>query len=128
MKYVITESQYNKLTEQRKSFVERFIEVKYPEMGRLRKRQTKNMSFGRGYKYFDPKTNDVLFHVVSGGPVYWEGGDVTRPKYPGVRLYVDYDLYNDLEGYLGNFDDELLKWFNETYKQQTDRVIRGIVR
>jgi hypothetical protein len=84
------------------------------------------MSFGRGYKFFDPKTNDVLFHIVSGGPVYWEKGGSTRFAYPGVRLYVDSQLYNELESYLGNFEEELLKWFNETYEQDADRVIQGI--
>lgn len=126
MKLIITESQYSKLTEQRKSFIQSFIETKFPEMGRLRKRQTNKMSFGRGYKFFNPRTNDVLFHVVSGGPVYWEIGGSTRPAYPGVRLYVDGTLYNELENYLGNFEEELLKWFNETYKQDADRVIQGI--
>jgi hypothetical protein len=96
-------------------------------MGRLRKRPTKNMKLGYGYKYFDPKTKDVLFHVVSGGPVYWEGGGVTRPKYPGVRLYVESNLYKELKSYFGNFDEPLLKWFNETYKQDADNVIEGIV-
>jgi hypothetical protein len=102
------------------------METKFPEMGRLRKRPTKNMMFGSGYKYFDPKTNDVLFHVVSGGPVYWKGGGEFEPKYPGVRLYVDSVLYRQLENYLGEFEPELLKWFNETYNQQVDRVIGGI--
>lgn len=126
MKLIITESQYRKLTEQRKSFIQSFIETKFPEMGRLRKRQTNNRMFGRGHKYFDPKTNNVLFHTVSGGPVYWKSGGETEPKYPGIRLYVDGTLYNELENYLGNFEDELLKWFNETYKQDADRVIQGI--
>lgn len=126
MKYVITESQYKKLTEQQKSFIQTFMETKFPEMGKLRKRQTKKMSFGRGYKYFDPKTNDVLFHVVSGGPVYWRKGGDTRPVFEGIRLYVDSSLYDSLENYIGNFEEELLRWFNETYKQDADRVIRGI--
>ena len=126
MKYIIRESQYNKLTEQRKSFIQTFMETKFPEMGRLRKRQTKKMSLGQGYKYFNPKTNEVLFHVVSGGPVFWEKGGGTRPAYPGVRLYVDSELYRQLGNYLGEFESELLKWFNETYKQHVDRVIQGI--
>jgi hypothetical protein len=127
MKYIMTESQYGKLTEQRKSIIERFFEVAYPEIGKLRKRPTKNMKLGQGYKYFDPKTKDVLFHVVSGGPVYWEGGGVTTPVYPGVRLYVESNLYNSLENFIGDFEEELLNWFNMTYKQESDRVIRGIV-
>ena len=89
MKILVKESQYRKLTEQRKSFIQSFIETKFPEMGRLRKRPTKSMSFGSGYKFFNPKTNKVLFHVVSGGPVFWEKGGETRPAYPGIRLYVD---------------------------------------
>jgi len=125
MKYVITETQYNFLTEQRKSVIQHYFDNKYPEMKSLKKRPTYNRFFGRGFKYFDPNSKEVLFHVVSGGPVYWEGGN-TRPKYPGVRLYVDDNLYSDLKGYLGNFEDDLLKWFNETYKQNTDRVIEGI--
>lgn len=124
MKYVITESQYKKLTEQKKNIVQTFMDAKYPEMNRLRKRPTKSMSFGQGYKFFNPKNNDVLFHVVSGGPVFWDMGNGTTPAYPGIRLYVDFDLYDTLEGYLGDFEDKLLKWFNETYKQQADRVIR----
>lgn len=126
MKYVITETQYKKLTEQKKSFIQTFMETKFPEMGRLRKRQTNSRTFGRGYKFFNPKNNDVLFHVVSGGPVFWDRGNGTTPAYPGVRLYVESGLYETLEGYLGDFENELLKWFNETYKQQADRVIRGI--
>ena len=126
MKYKITESQYGKLTEQRKSFIQTFMETKFPEMGRLRKRQTRNMRFGHGYKFFDPKTNDVLFHVVSGGPVYWKGSGETEPKYPGVRLYVDWKLSQELSSYFGNFDEPLLKWFNETYKQDADSVKHGI--
>lgn len=103
-----------------------FIEYKFPEMKRLRKRQTSNMMFGRGYKFFNPKNNDVLFHVVSGGPVYLKKNGGTEPKYPGVRLYVDSKLYDEMEGYLGNFENSLLEWFNETYNQNTDNVIRGI--
>jgi hypothetical protein len=125
MKYVITETQYKKLTEQKKNIVQPFMDVKYPEMNRLRKRPTKSMSFGQGYKFFNPKNNDVLFHVVQGGPVYFQRGE-SSPAYPGIRLYVDFDLYDALEGYLGVFEDKLLKWFNEKYKQQADRVIRGI--
>jgi hypothetical protein len=120
MKVIITE-------QQRKHIIHQFIEDLSPNIGKLRKRPTKNMKLGYGYKYFDPKTKDVLFHVVSGGPVYWEGGGVTRPKYPGVRLYVETNLYNQLKSYFGNFDEPLLKWFNETYKQDADNVIEGIV-
>jgi len=119
MKIIITE-------QQRKNIIQTFIEGRFPEMGRLRKRQTKNMNFGRGYKYFDPKTNDVLFHIVSGGPVYWKGDGETEPKYPGIRLYVDGKLYNELESYFGNFEEPLLKWFNETYNQDANRIIGGI--
>lgn len=127
MKYIINESQYQILTEQKKNIIQMFLDSKYPDMGRLRKRQTNSMSFGRGYKFFDPKNNDVLFHVVWGGPVIWKRGEgTTEPRYPGIRLYVDYDLYKSLENYLGNFDEELLKWFNENYKQNADRVIAGI--
>jgi len=126
MKYIINESQYQLLTEQKKTIIQMFLDSKYPDMGRLRKRQTNSMSFGRGYKFFDPKNNDVLFHVVSGGPVIWKRGEGTEPAYPGIRLYVDYDLYKSLENYLGSFDEELLKWFNENYKQKADRVIAGI--
>ena len=126
MKYIINESQYQLLTEQKKTIIQMFLDSKYPDMGRLRKRQTNSMSFGRGYKFFDPKNNDVLFHVVSGGPVFWERGGGTTPAYPGVRLYVESDLYETLEGYLGDFENELLKWFNENYKQNADRVIAGI--
>jgi hypothetical protein len=126
MKYKITESQYGKLTEQRKSFIQTFMETKFPEMGRLGKRQTRNMRFGNGYKFFDPKTNDVLFHVVSGGPVYWMKGGDTKPVFEGIRLYVDSSLYDSLENYIGNFEEELLRWFNDTYKQQENRVISGI--
>jgi hypothetical protein len=128
MKYVITETQYNFLTEQRKSVIQHFLDNKYPGMKRLRKRPTKNMMFGNGFKYFNPDSKEVLFHVVSGGPVYWKGGGVTEPKYPGVRLYVDSQLYRDLEGYLGIIEDDLLKWFNETYKQNADRVTMGVTR
>ena len=104
-----------------------FLDSKYPDMGRLRKRQTNRKMFGDGYKFFNPKNNDVLFHVVWGGPVIWKRGEgTTEPRYPGIRLYVDYDLYKSLENYLGNFDEELLKWFNENYKQNADRVIAGI--
>ena len=126
MKYIINESQYQILTEQKKNIIQMFLDSKYPDMGRLRKRQTNSKMFGSGYKFFDPKNNDVLFHVVWGGPVFWERGGGTTPAYPGVRLYVESDLYETLEGYLGDFENELLKWFNENYKQQADRVIRGI--
>jgi hypothetical protein len=126
MKYIITESQYGKLIEQRKNLVQTFMETKFPEMGRLRKRQTRNMTLGHGYKFFNPKTNDVLFHVVSGGPVYHVKGGETKPLYEGIRLYVNSSLYESLENYIGNFKEELLQWFNETYKQQTNRVMRGI--
>ena len=126
MKYIITESQYNFLTEQRKSVIQYYFDSKYPGMKRLRKRPTNNRFFGRGFKYFDPDSNEVLFHLVSGGPSIYEKGDGYRPLYPGIRLYVDNDLYRDLENYLGNFEDDLLKWFNETYKQDADRIIPGI--
>jgi hypothetical protein len=42
-------------------------------------------------------------------------------------LYVETNLYNQLKSYFGNFDEPLLKWFNETYKQDADNVIEGIV-
>ena len=84
------------------------------------------MRFGHGYKFFGPKTNDVLFHVVSGGPVYWMKGGDTKPVFEGIRLYVDSSLYDSLENYTGNFEEELLRWFNETYKQDADSVKHGI--
>jgi hypothetical protein len=119
MKVIITE-------QQQKHIVHQFIEDLSPNIGKLKKRPTKSMSFGRGYKYFNPQSKEVLFHVVSGGPVVWEKGGNTRPAYPGVRLYVDRKLYNEINSYFGNVDELLLKWFNETYKQETDRVIGGI--
>ena len=125
MKYIINESQYQLLTEQKKNIIQMFLDSKYPDMGRLRKRQTNSKMFGSGYKFFDPKNNDVLFHVVWGGPVIWTRNEM-KPAYPGIRLHVDYDLYKSLENYLGNFEEELLKWFNENYKQNADRVIAGI--
>jgi hypothetical protein len=119
MKVIITE-------QQRKHIIHWFIEDLSPNISKLRKRPTKSMSFGQGYKYFDPQTKDVLFHVVSGGPVYWKGGGETEPKYPGVRLYVNSEIYDELKNYFGNIDEQLLKWFNETYKQDADRVIGWI--
>ena len=119
MNFIITE-------EQQKNIVQRFVEVLYPNMGKLKKRPTKSMSFGSGYKYYNPQTKEILFHVVSGGPVFWEKGGNTRPAYPGVRLYIDSKLYNKINSFLGDVDESLLKWFNETYKQETDRVIPGI--
>jgi hypothetical protein len=119
MKVIITE-------QQQKNIIHWFIEDSHHNIGKLKKRPTKSMSFGRGYKYFDPQTKDVLFHVVSGGPVFWEKGGGTRPAYPGVRLYVDRKLYDELKDYFGNVDEQLLKWFNQTYKQDADRVIGGI--
>jgi hypothetical protein len=126
MRYILSEEQYNFLTEQRKSIIQHYFDTKFPGMKRLGKRPTNNRFFGRGFKYFNPDSKEVLFHVVSGGPVYWSGADKTEPKYPGVRLYVDNKIYNDLKSYLGDFENDLLLWFNETYKQGADRVISGI--
>ena len=126
MIYIINETQFKLIKEQKINIVQFFSNLKYPDMGKLRKRKTHNRMFGEGYKFFNTKNGEVLFHVVWGGPVYLkQDGKGVEQRFPGIRLYVDSELYNQFVNYFAD-ENTLLKWFNETYSQSADRIISGI--
>lgn len=126
MKYIVTESQYKILTEDKDNDFEDYLTKRFPKINDL-KMETSNTAFtGLTRSYFDPEKNELYFRVALRTSPDWKPGIGQPVNDEFIRLYVDSSLYDSLENYIGNFEEELLRWFNDTYKEDADRIIPGI--
>lgn len=124
MKYIITESQYKLVTEEKEDF-ETFLLKKFPNIDNLVMRRFNTMGQGLGRKYYDKETDEWALRVVANSSLSWEPGKGSVQSNPFVRLYVSQPIYTYIKKYGMNFEYEMLDWFNKTYEENADAVLRG---
>lgn len=124
MKYIVTESQYNRLTEEKEEF-DSYLKSRYPNIDNLKMSRFNTMGQGLGRKYYDPETEEWLFRVVVKTSPDWESGKGAINSSPFTRLYVTQPLYTYLKKYDLNFDYHMINWFNNVYDENVDAVLRG---
>jgi hypothetical protein len=124
MKYIITESQYNKLSEEQVDF-DSYLKNRYPNIDNLKMSRFNTLGQGIGRKYYDPETEEWLFRVTSSSPPSWESGKGVVPSNPFIRLSVTQPIYTYIKKYGINFEYEMRDWFNKTYDENVNSVLRG---
>jgi hypothetical protein len=125
MKYIITESQYKRLTEENDEDFETFLNKKYPNIGNLKMVRFNTAAQGIGRKYVNPKNNDTVFRVITKLNPNWEEGKGEVSSNPGTPLSVRQNMYNYFRKYGMNFEYYLMDWFNKTYNENVSSVVRG---
>ena len=124
MKYIITESQYKKLTEGHSKDFKTYLEEKYPNISNLLMRRSRSMR-GIVRRYYDPETDKVFFYVNDIQEKSWESNIGTVNKNPYVRLFVEIGVYRYVKKFSYNFEYDLLDWFNSTYNENANAIIKG---
>ena len=124
MKYIITESQYNKLSEEQVDF-DSYLKNRYPNIDNLKMSRFNTLGQGLGRKYYDSETEEWLFRVTSSSPPSWEVGKGVVPSNPFIRLSVTQPIYTYIKKYGINFEYEMRDWFNKTYDENVNSVLRG---
>ena len=124
MKLIITESQYKLLTEKHSNDIKSYLEEKYPNISNLEMKISKGMR-GVIRKYYDPETDKVLFYTNRTPEKGWESNVGSVDKNPYVRLFVERYLYGYVKKFSFNFESDLLEWFNSTYNENADSVLKS---
>lgn len=127
MKYVITESQYNRLTEEKTDF-ESFLTKRFPKIGNLKMERVNPIFSGPSRRYFDPENGQLYFRVVFKTVPSWESGVGGSDTDEFIRLYVSPKIYAYVKKYGMNFEYDLMEWFNQTYDENTNSVLKKVMR
>jgi hypothetical protein len=125
MKYIITESQYNRLNEENDEDFETFLLKKYPNIGDLELKRFNTLGQGLGRKYVNPKNGETIFRVTTKLNPNWEEGKGEVSSNPSTPLSVRQNMYNYFKKYGFNFEFYLMDWFNKTYNENVGSVVRG---
>ena len=124
MKLIITETQYKLLTEKHSKDIKSYLEEKYPNISNLEMKFSKGMR-GVIRKYYDPVTDKVLFYTNRTPEKGWESNLGFVDKNPYVRLFVEISVYKYIKNFSFNFESDLLEWFNSTYDENANSVIKS---
>lgn len=124
MKLIITETQYKLLTEKHSKDIKSYLEEKYPNISNLEMKISRGMR-GVIRKYYDPETDKVLFYTNRTPEKGWKSNVGAVDKNPYVRLFVERYLYGYVKNFSFDFEFELLEWFNSTYNENADSVIKS---
>jgi hypothetical protein len=108
----------------RESVMGKFVESHIPQLNNLkRKSNYSSRLYGSNVIYYDKDSKEYYFRVAEPRDVYY--WDEVEDKYilrnVGKTLYILKDLYNEISDFIPN-DDMILKWFNEKYKQDAERL------
>ena len=108
----------------RESVMGKFVESHIPQLNNLkRKSNYSSRLYGSNVIYYDKDSKEYYFRVAEPRDVYY--WDEVEDKYTlrntGKTLYILKDLYNEISDFIPN-DDMILKWFNEKYKQDAERL------
>ena len=125
MKYIITENQYKRLTEGENNDFESFLTSKFPNINNLKKRYYNTSFSGPIRKYSDPEKDIPYFRVSFKSPPSWESGVGAVGSHPFVRLFVLPKIYTYLKKHGMNFEYDLMEWFNKTYNENVNSVLKG---
>jgi hypothetical protein len=108
----------------RESVMGKFVESHIPQLNNLKKKSNHSSRlYGSNVIYYDKDSKEYYFRVAEPREVYY--WDEVEDKYTlrntGKTLYILKDLYNEISDFIPN-DDMILKWFNEKYKQDAERL------
>lgn len=127
MKYTIKESQYKRLIEGEDNNFESFLTSRFPKISDL-KMERVNKSFTGPYRrYFNPENNKLYFRVVFRIVPNWESGVGTSNTDEFVRLYVSPKIYDYVKKYGINYEYVLMDWFNKTYNENVNSVLKKTI-
>ena len=126
MKYVITESQYNRLTEEKTDF-ESFLTKRFPKIGNLNMERVNTLPSGPNRRYFDPENGQLYFRVVFKIVPNWKSGVGASDTDEFIRLYVSPKIYSYVKKYGMNFEYDLMDWFNQTYDENVNSVLKKVM-
>jgi len=125
MKLIITETQYKKLTESNDNDFDSFITSRFPNIDNLKKNYSNTSFSGPVRRYTDPEKDIPYFRVSFKSPPGWESGVGAVESHPFVRLFVLPKVYTYLKQYGMNFEYDLMEWFNKTYDENVNAVLKG---
>jgi hypothetical protein len=125
MKYIITESQYKKLTESNEDDFESFLLKRFPKINDLKKGYLNTKFQGPYRRYTDPENDNLYFRVVPTIQPTWEPGKGYSNTDEFVRIYVSPKVYTHIKKYGMNYEYDLMDWFNKTYDENVNAVLRG---
>ena len=107
----------------RESVMGKFVESHIPQLNNLKRKSNYTRMYGSNVIYYDKDSKEYYFRVAEPREVYY--WDEVEDKYTlrntGKTLYILKDIYNEISDFIPN-DDMIIKWFNEKYKQDVERL------
>jgi hypothetical protein len=86
------------------------------------------LSSGPNRRYFDPENGQLYFRVVFKTVPSWESGVGASDTDEFIRLYVSPKIYAYVKKYGMNFEYDLMEWFNRTYDENVNSVLKKVMR
>jgi hypothetical protein len=86
------------------------------------------LSSGPNRRYFDPENGQLYFRVVFKTVPSWESGVGASDTDEFIRLYVSPKIYAYVKKYGMNFEYDLMEWFNQTYDENVNSVLKKVMR
>jgi hypothetical protein len=127
MKYIITESQYKRLTEDKDNDFESYLTKRFPKINDLKMERSNNVVSGPHRRYINPENNELYFRVVFRTVPSWKSGVGTSDSDEFIRLYVSPKMYAYIKKYGMNFEYDLMDWFNQTYNENVNSVLKKVM-
>jgi hypothetical protein len=126
MKLIITENQYKLLKEDEDNHFEKFLLKRFPYINDLKVIRYRTPSLGPVRAYVKPENETKpFFRVISKiSPTFTPGvGVLDKDEF--IRLYVSTQIYNYAQKFAMNFEFELMDWFNKTYDENVNSVVKS---
>lgn len=126
MKLIITETQYKLLKEDEDNHFEEFLLKRFPYLNDLEVIRYRTPSSGPVRAYIKPDDEkNKYFRVISRIEPTFIPGLGTKDKDEFIRLYVSTQIYNYSQKFGMNFEFELIDWFNRTYDENVNSVVKS---
>jgi hypothetical protein len=125
MKLIITETQYKKLTESKDNDFNSFLTKRFPKINDLKMNRANFPFSGPVRRYVNPDNNELYFRVAFRVPQTWSSNVGSSNTDEFIRLYVSSKVYSYVKKYGMNFEYDLMDWFNKTYNEDVNTVLRG---
>lgn len=126
MKLIITETQYKLLKENEDNRFEEFLLKRFPYLNDLEVIRYRTSSSGPVRAYIKPDDEkNKYFRVISRIEPTFIPGLGTKDKDEFIRLYVSTQIYNYSQKFGMNFEFELIDWFNRTYDENVNSVVKS---
>ena len=126
MKITITESQYNLLLKENQENFEEFLLKRFPYINDLKLIRYRTSTSGPVRAYIKPDNEkNKYFRVISRIEPTFIPGVGTKDKDEFVRLYVSSQIYTYAQKFGLNFEFELMDWFNKTYDENVNSVLKS---